>query len=199
MKYFVTVGISKLHHKWSSSKLKIRKTEAIRCQIIEVVINQDNTLVYFQFYGKNPRIPNKNGEYPKTVLSSIILANKQFQYLDSRSGNSMHLCVERTLKKGIYYLFCDTNYRFNKEMKIHGYTITAYSGIEIPMKNVTESKNVHELMREVAANYCKKYGEIIYPIDKVELYVSKKFNESLPFLILLFNNHSNNEFTVSGI
>ena len=42
--------------------------------LIKVTIPQDNTLVYFQLYGKNPRIPNKNGEYTKNDLSNLIIA-----------------------------------------------------------------------------------------------------------------------------
>ena len=61
---------AKLYPKWSSSKLKIKKAEATKCQLIKVTIPQNNTLIYLQLYGKNPRIPNKNGEYPKIALSN---------------------------------------------------------------------------------------------------------------------------------
>ena len=52
MKYFVTIGFAKLHPKWSSSKLKIKKAEATKYQLIKVTIPQNNTLIYLQLYGK---------------------------------------------------------------------------------------------------------------------------------------------------
>ena len=44
--------------------------------LIKVAIPQDNILVYFQLYGKNPRIHNKNGEYPKTCVESTLKKEK---------------------------------------------------------------------------------------------------------------------------
>ena len=37
----------------------------------------------------------------------------------------MHIGAEGTLKKGIFYLFSDANFRYNKDKDNHGYTITA--------------------------------------------------------------------------
>ena len=197
MKYFVTMGFAKFHHKWSSNKLKIKKTEATKCQLIKVTIPQDNTLVYFQLYGKNPRIPNKNGEYPQTALSNLILVDKDFNYLEASAGNNMHICVESTLKKGEYYLFCDANFRYNAGMGNHGYTITAYCGINIPLENVTSKNPVPELLRKVVIDYCKKKEKANPQKNGVNVYVTKSFNKDIPYKVLTFENTSNNNYAVT--
>ena len=197
MKYFVTIGFAKLHPKWSSSKLKIKKSEATKCQLIKVTIPQDNTLVYFQLYGKNPRIPNKEGEYPQTALSNLILVDKDFNYLESSAGNNMHICVESTLKKGEYYLFCDANFRYNQGMGNHGYTITAYCGINIPMENVTSKNAVPDLLRKVVIDYCKKKEKANPQKNGVNVYVTKSFNKDIPYKVLTFENTSNNNYAVT--
>ena len=197
MTYFVTMGFAKLHPTWSSSKLKIKKAEATKCQLIKVTIPQDNTLVYFQLYGKNPRIPNKEGEYPKTALSNLILVDKDFNYIEASAGNNMHICVESTLKKGEYYLFCDANFRYNKGMGNHGYTITAYCGINIPMENVTEKNKVPELLRKVVIDYCKKKEKANPQKNGVNVYVTKSFNKDIPYKVLTFENTSSKSYDVT--
>ena len=197
MKYFVTMGFAKLHPKWGSSKIKIRKDEATKCQLIKVTIPQDNTLVYFQLYGKNPRIPNKNGEYPKTALSNLILVDKDFNYIEASAGNNMHICVEGTLKKGEYYIFCDANFRYNSGMGNHGYTITAYCGVNIPLENVTAKNNVPELLRKVVIDYCKKKEKVNPQKNGVNVYVTKSFNKDIPYKVLTFENTSNNNYAVT--
>ena len=197
LKYFVTMGFAKLHPKFSSSRLKIKKTEATKCQLIKVKIPQDNTLVYFQLYGKNPRVPNKNGEYPKTALSNLILVDNYFKYIEASAGNNMHICVESTLKKGEYYLFCDANFRYNEGMGYHGYTITAYSGVNIPMENVTEKNPVPDLLRKVVIDYCKKKEKPNPQKNGVNVYVTKSFNKDIPYKVLTFENTSNNNYAVT--
>ena len=108
LNYFVTMGFAKLHPKFGSSKLKFKKDEATKCQLIKDIIPKDDTLVYFQLYGKNPRIPNKKGEYPTTALSNLILVDKDFNYLEASVGNNMHICAEGNLKKRslLFILLC---------------------------------------------------------------------------------------------
>ena len=197
LNYFVTMGFAKLHPKFSSSKLKIKKDEATKCQLIKVIIPQDDTLVYFQLYGKNPRIPNKKGEYPTTALSNIILVDKDFNYLEASAGNNMHICVEGTLKKGVYYLFCDANFRYNAGMGNHGYTITAYCGVNIQLENVTSKNAVPELLRKVVIDYCKKKEKANPQKNGVNVYVTKSFNKDIPYKVLTFENTSNNNYDIT--
>ncbi len=195
LKYFVNMGFAKLHPEFTCTKLKIKKAQAIKCQLIKVTIPQDNTLVYFQLYGKNPRIPNKKGEYPKTTLSNLILVDRYFNYLEASAGNNMHICVEATLKKGEYYLFCDANFRYNKDMENHGYRITAYSGINIQMENVTEKNAVPDLLRKTLIDYCKKKEKPNKQKNGVNVYVTQSFNKDLPYKVLTLENTSNNDYS----
>ena len=195
LKYFVIMGFAKLHPEFTCTKLKIKKAQAIKCQLIKVTISQDNTLVYFQLYGKNPRIPNKKGEYPKTTLSNLILVDKYFNYIEANAGSNMHICVEATLKKGEYYLFCDANFRYNKDMENHGYRITAYSGINVPMENVTEKNPVPDLLRKVVIDYCKKKEKPNKQKNGVNVYVTQSFNKDLPYKVLTLENTSNNDYS----
>ena len=197
LQYFVTMGFAKLHPKFTCTRLKVRKAQVTKCQLIKVTIPQDNTLVYFQLYGKNPRVPNKKGEYPKTALSNLILVDSNFNYLDANAGNNMHICVEGTLKKGTYYLFSDANFRYNKDMDNHGYTITAYCGVNIPMENVTDKNDVPTLLRKVVIEYCKKKEKVNPQKNGVNVYVTKSFNKDLPYKVLTFENTSNNNYTIT--
>ena len=197
IKYFMTMSFAKIHPQWSSSKLKIKKSEATRCQLIKVTIPQDDTLVYFQLYSKNPRIPNKKGEYPKTVICNLILADKYFNYIDGSQKKDKHICVEKTLKKGEYYLFCDANYRYNPPMKNHGYIITAYCDVNIPMENVTLKNDVPNLLRKVIINYGKKKGELSPQPKKkgVNVYITKSFNEDIPYKTIIAENTTNENYS----
>ena len=196
LKYFMNIGFAKLHPDFTSSRIKIKKSEAIKCQLIKVTITQNKTLVYFQLYGKNPRIPNKKGVYPKTTLCNLILVDKDFNYIDGIAGNNMHICVEATLKKGEYYLFSDANFRYNKDMEKHGYTITAYSGIDIPMENVTEKNDVPSLLRKVLIDYCKKKEKPNKQKNGINVYISKPFNQEIPYKVFTFENKSKNNYAV---
>ena len=40
-------------------------------------------------------------------------------------------------------------------MNNHGYTVTAYCGVDIPMENVTSKNDVPNSLRKVMINYCK--------------------------------------------
>ena len=48
MKYFVTMGFAKLHPKFSSIRLTIRKNVEIKCQLIKIIITVDDILVYLK-------------------------------------------------------------------------------------------------------------------------------------------------------
>ena len=193
--YFIKMGIAKFHLSWSSTKLKIKKSEATKCQLIKITIPQDDILVYFQLYSKNPRIPYKNGEYPNPVLSNLILVDKDFNYIDSTKDNQMQICVEATLKKGEYYLFADSNFRYTTQGP-HGFTITAYSSIDIPLENVTEKKNVAELLRKTMIDFAKKNLKAFPQKNGVDYYGNEAFKEKLPFKLIVLDNKSDKNIGV---
>ena len=196
-KYFVTMGICKFHKSWSSTKLKIKKSIATKCQLIKVTIPEDDTLVYLQLYSKNPRIAYKNGEYPKPVLCNLILADKDFNFIAAMKDNERHIGIEATLKKGEYYLFADSNFRYTSQGP-HGYTVTAYSDVDIPLENVTENKNmdVPGLLRKTLIDFCKKNVEPFPQKNGVDYYVTEAFNKNLPYRVLVLDNKTDKTKTV---
>ncbi len=175
--------------------MRIRKSQATKCQLIKATIPKDDTLVYFQLYSKNPRIPYKNGEYPIPVLSNLILVDKDFNYLDGTKNNEKHICVEATLKKGEYYLFADSNFRFTSEGN-HGYTITAYSNREIPLENVTEKNDVGKLLHKAMIDYCKKKEKPIPQKNGVNFYGTPAFSQDIPYRVLMFENPTDNTLAI---
>ena len=195
LRYFIRIGIAKLHPSWLSTKLRIKKSQATKCQLIKATIPKDDTLVYFQLYSKNPRIPYKNGEYPIPVLSNLILVDKDFNYLDGTKNNEKHICVEATLKKGEYYLFADSNFRFTSEGN-HGYTITAYSNREIPLENVTEKNDVGKLLHKAMIDYCKKKEKPIPQKNGVNFYGTPAFSQDIPYRVLMFENPTDNTLAI---
>ena len=58
-KNYVTMGYAKIHPKNCTTNIKIDKSKNNKYQLIKSTVNDDDTLVYFQLYGKNPRIPKK--------------------------------------------------------------------------------------------------------------------------------------------
>ena len=53
----------------------------------------------------------------------------------------MHLFVENK-KMEIIIIFCDENFRYINDIGNHGYTITSYSGINIPIENIRNKNPV---------------------------------------------------------
>ena len=197
LKYYVTMGFAKIHPKNVTTNVKIDKSKNNKCQLIKATVNDDDTLVYFQLYGKNPRIPNKKGEYPVCALSNIILTDKNYNYIASSAGNDMHICVEQTLKKGEYYIFADANFRYNtKIMTNHGYTVTAYSDKKVNLE-IVENNNTPNLLRKAMIDYCKKTQKGNMQSNGVNVYVTKSFNKQIPYKVLTFENTTNNKFKVN--
>ena len=79
----------------------------------------------------------------------------------------------------------------------HGYTITSYCGIKIPMENVTAKNPVPDLLRKVIIDYCKKKEKANPQKNGVNVYVTKSFNKDIPYKVLTFENTSNNNYAVT--
>ena len=118
---------------------------------------QNNYLIYFQLYQKNPRIILNDGTYQKAVLCYLILIDNNYNYIDSMSTKDMHICVEQIINKGTYYLLCDVNYRYcNPKGKNHGYNVTAYAQTAVTLSNISSQINVNSIMQKAMIDCCKK-------------------------------------------
>ena len=195
LKYYVVMGFGKLHQDFVTRVLRIEKTEAIKCQLLKVDVPQNNCLIYFQLYQKNPRIILNDGTYQKTVLCYLILIDSNFNYIDSMSTKDMHICVEQTLNKGTYYLLCDVNYRYcNANKKNHGYNVTTYAPIAINLSNITSQVNVNVIMQKAMVDFCKKNITPSKKSNGLNIYTYKTYTKQLPFMVTAYENTSSNYY-----
>ena len=195
LKYYAVMGFGKLHQDFQTSVIRVEKTEAIRCQVLKVEVPQSNVLTYLQLYQKNPRIILNDGTYQQTVLSFLILVDSNFNYIDSMAYKDMHICVEETLNKGTYYLFCDVNYRYcNKNGKNHGYNVTAYAPVSIKLSNVTSQIDVNSKMHHACIDYCKKNITPTKKSNGLSIYSYKACTKEFPFMITAYQNSSSNYY-----
>ena len=118
---------------------------------------QNNYLIYFQLYQKNPRIILNDGTFQNAFLCYLIVINSNYNYIDSMSTKDMLICVEQILNKGIYYLLCDVNYWYcNQKGKNHGYNVTAYAQTAFTLSNMSSQINVNSIMQKAMIDCCKK-------------------------------------------
>ena len=197
IRYYVTMGIAKIHPDYETSVLKIKKENAVECQLIKVTVPKQ-THAYLSLYQKNPRIITKQGYYQKTVLSFMMLCDKDFNYINSMASTDTHLCVEETLRQGEYYIFCDVNYRFVGNN--HGYNITSYAECELSLENITKTGtiNINESLEKGLISYVKTKG--IQPNKDsrgIETY-SQNYGRDLPFMMLVFNNTSSENYHINA-
>ena len=188
LKYYVTMGFAKLHPDYETSVLKIKKEDAVKCQLIKVTVNKDRVHTYLSLYQKNPRIITKQGYYQKTSLCFIMLCDKNFNYINSMATTDMHICVEETLKRGEYYIFCDVNYRYVGNN--HGYNITSYGDHELALENLTKNNqiNISQYLEKALYSYCKvKKINPTRDSRGFEIY-TQNYGKDLPFMLLVFNN-----------
>ena len=154
IKYYVTMGIAKLHMDYVTSFINVPIEKNNNMQIIKVNINNDENHCYLQLYQINPRILLSDGTYQQTVLSFIMLVDNNFNYIDSMASTDMHIAVEKKLKKGVYYLLCDVNYRYvNENNKNHGYNVTCYSEYNVELNNVTHTMRLDEKLKIAVMSY----------------------------------------------
>ena len=195
--YYGSLGIVKIHEDYLSNSIRISKHQARKCQLIKIKVLSKECHAYIQLYQKNPRIILSDGSYQKPELSYLLLTDNKFNYLTSMSSNNAHLCVEYNLERGDYYLFCDVNYRYvNPNQKVHGYNITSYSENEIQFENVTEEVNIKECLHKSMIIYCKNNIKS-YLVNKVNVFLSKSFNDDLPFVVGYFENNTSTDNKIS--
>ena len=197
IKYFVTMGIVKLEHNYQTTMCKIPKAKAIKCQVLKLTVTERTEKCYIQLYQKNPRIILKDGTYQNTVISYMILLDKDFKYLKSISNNNMHLGIETDLQPGVYYVLCDVNYRYvNENGKNRGYKVTCYSKIPILIENVTERIDSTKALEVGMYYYCKNNITPSKHKTGMQVYISKNYNSDLPFLLIGFENSTHNNYKV---
>ena len=194
LEYYDVIHICKIEEKYKTTYFKVSKNEAIKCQVFELVIRQNNPNTFIQLYQKNPRIIRKDGSYyPGKISSFIMLVDSEFKYIKSSSGKDTHIAIEVDLKPGKYYLFCDVNYRNEyKDIQNSSYMITFYSPNEIKnCKNVTDRINTISALEVALYYYCKNNIKETINENGITIYDSKYANNELPFRVYCFKNLTN--------
>ena len=193
-KYYIVCGICHFYHNYNYSFLHVFKQSASKgASLSKIEIKEDNTHCFLMLHQKNPRIVLTNSKYQKTVLAYLILLDSDFKFISSKYNNEQNLCIEITLKKGIYYMISDVNYRYIQK-ESHGYNLSCYSSSPVEIVKEKE-KNVEKVFKETIYSYCK---EKLSPLNHKGgvLYQSKKDDSEFPFSFVLFDN-SNGSFEVS--
>lgn len=220
LKCFYVIDIAKLETNYKREIVKIKKSENTHFQVIKFEIEKNKTNCYINLYQKNPRIIKKNGKYPnKPVLGYIILAKMEkgkLIYINSETSISednddynvnddnnikinfsyrTHFAINETLKPGIYYIFCDVNYRYIYEEN-SGYAIALYS--EHPIKNLnnlTHYINGNQLLKEVVLDYCTRIIKAKTVTKQVEIYQTNN-RIHFPFVAICIKNKTKSNISV---
>ena len=194
LEYFDVIHISKVEENYKTTYFKVSKNEAIKCQIFELVIRQDNPNTFIQLYQKNPRIVRKDGSYyPGKINSFIMLLDSEFKYIKSSSGKDTHIAIEVDLKPGKYYILSDVNYRNEyKDIQNSSYMITFYSPNQIKnFRNVSDRINSVSTLELALYHYCKMNLKETINENGIKIYDSKYANNILPFRVYCFINQNN--------
>ena len=199
MEYFDVIHIAKINQDYESTYFKITKDQAIKCQIIELIIEEENPNTFIQLYQKNPRIIRSDKSYyPGNINSFIMLVDSEYKYIKSASGKDTHIAIEVDLKPGKYYIFCDVNYRNEyKSYQNSSYKITFYSKNQIKnFKNVTDRINVISALELSLFYYCKMNIKETVNENGIIVYDSKIANKEIPFRVYCFVNITNKSVKV---
>ena len=190
--YYVSIGIAKLHPDFCTTLCKTNNSGGGKPFVMKLTVPEDSVHAYINLYQKNPRIMLKEGGYQDLVLAYMVLMDENHKYIISTCNSDMHLCLNIGLNKGTYYVISDINYRWvNEGNKIHGYNLTCYSAIEIPLENVTNQVDVNSLLKDVVIDYCHQK---LTPTkkDNISTYISKTYNVDFPFVIYAIENNKSN-------
>ena len=194
IKYYALLDIAKLEKGYCSTYCKISKNKAIKCQVIQLIVDEESPNTFIQLYQKNPRIIRKNGtKFPSPAQSFIILINSDFKFIKSVHEKECHIGMNVDLKPGKYFIFCDVNYR-NETVnnKTYGYTITFYSKKPLKnLENVTEKIEVRKILESSLYNYCKEKLKPKTHKSGMKIYQTENFSTELPFTLFCFENTTN--------
>ena len=174
--------------------INITKEESMRFQIIQIDNEYENNEIYINLYQKNKTFSyimliqkkeEKDDKKPNYIyIKSITSLNNKGEY-------QTHFGLKKiNLKKGIYYICCDVNYRFlDNEEIINDYLLNIYSKKDrlLKVENITSKMELNEKL-EIFGKTINNFinGKIQYD-KKPKLYLFN-YNEKFPFDIYCFKN-----------
>ena len=195
LNYYITLGICKLHPGYKTTSVKMAHPG--KCQITKITVQKDEVHAFLQLYQKNPRVQLKDGTIPKLVYCYLLLVDKDFNYINSISNGNMHIGIEHTLKKGVYYLISDVNYRYeNPNKKNYSYVITCYAKTPLNLENVTCKIDATKAIQKAIYTYCRQYVPPTQCSNGVYLYRTSTNMDSIPFESAVFENYTEKNYKV---
>ena len=191
--YFVVVGICHLYQDYKYSTFHIPKANTSIGPCLSRIEVQNDTHCYIMLHQKNERIILKDGNYQKPVICYIMLIDKDNKYIKANYNCESNVAIEVKLKKGIYYLISDINFRYVQNTQ-HGYNLSCYASN--PVGIFPENyRNIEELFKYGIYSYCKLNIE---PQNQSngKLYYSKRSESEFSFGFALFENTGNYDITI---
>ncbi|MCQ2816011.1 MAG: C2 family cysteine protease [archaeon] len=221
-KYFNLMEICHFHLDYLYNVINVGKNNLNGPCLIKVEIPKDNCDAYFRVIQKNPRFKDWEPNVKETVPEYIMLLDDKFNYIISASNSYPTTCIRHPkLKKGIYYLLTDVNWRYSYDVSKfdEGYNVSAYSNEDIKL-SLDKKNNPTEIMQKASEQIMDKLkkGEINetgldlteteYPKGdplkkekilggKVDLLKSKSFSHRIPYQILQFENKSKEDIPLT--
>ena len=191
--YFVVVGICHLYKDYKYSTLHVPKANTSIGPCLSRIEVQNDTHCYIMLHQKNERIILKDGSYQKPVICYIMLIDKDNKYIKANYNCENNVAIEVKLKKGIYYLISDINFRYVQSTQ-HGYNLSCYGSNPVgifPENN----KNIEESFKYGIYSYCKLNIEP-QSQSNGKLYYSKRSESEFSFGFALFENTGNYDITI---
>ena len=199
MKYYCMMDIAKIENGYLSTYCKIKKTQANKCNVIQLIVEEDSPNTFIQLYQKNERIVKKDGnKYPNPSQCFILVVNSDYKYINSLNEKESHVGINVDLKPGKYYIFCDVNSRNEtSDYQNYGYRVTFYSKKPLKkLKNITEEIDVIKALETSMYNYCKENIKPTNHKNEMNIYQTETFDNKLPFTLFCFENISNTALKV---
>ena len=216
---FLMVEIAFFKPSFEPYYLKIKKEEATHCQAIKITNEIEGNLIFINVYQKQRQNNKTNNFYSYLMLVKEKGNNEEenweqnYRYIDSisslnqKAGYKTHYALNNiTLKKGIYYLFFDINYRFfNEGKKNHSYSLRIFSSNKIDYKEIPYDNNMNNIFRIAIIDKIDRAenDKHLYKIEDkrlkdIKLKVLRNSGE-LPFDALLFKHRGKQNLNMKKI
>ena len=133
IKYYDCVDICHLYDNYTYKSFHIRRRLSRNGPVLtQLEILNDDTHIFLTLHQRLERFVYKNGTYPTHTVTYFILFDSNSNTIDLKcSFYQSDIHTEQTLKKGIYYIISDANFRYINKDNVHGYTLSAYSSHEV--------------------------------------------------------------------
>ena len=187
IKYYESINICHLYDNYTYKSFHIRRRLSRNGPVLtQLEILNDDTHIVLSLHQRMESFVYKNGTYPTLTITYFILFDSNSNTIDVKcSFYQSDIHTEQTLKKGIYYIISDANFRYINKDNVHGYTLSAYSSHEVKF-SVSKLK-IYDVFKKVLYYYSKQNLEGDDYAGGL-LYQTYNITDPFPFYLLLFEN-----------